>query len=278
MNWFYALNNQQAGPVDDAELVRLVQTGVITGGTLIWHSGLPNWQTYDAVRLAAVTAPATTVPAAVLAPGEAQCSQCGRVFPADEVVRVGAYEVCAECKPVLLQKLRQGALSGDPNASAQPFAGFGIRLGAALLDSIILTPFFVVVYGAYFYYLFGTHFNTLSQPQSTSAILALQSIGIVFTLVLTLLLSTYSAFCVSRWGATPGKRICELRIVRGDGGPLTFWRAFGRHCAKSLPRVVPLLGLVYSLLDYVFIFSDAERRALHDQICDTRVIYDPKKR
>ena len=65
--------------------------------------------------------------------------------------------------------------------------------------------------------------------------------------------------------------------MRGDGGPVTFGRAFGRYCAKAMPRVVPLLGLVYSVLDYVFIFSDAERRALHDQICDTRVIHYPKQ-
>ena len=172
MNWFYALNNQQAGPVDDAELARLVQTGVISGGTLIWHSGLPNWQTYDAVRLAAAPGAAAIVPAAaVLAPGEVQCSQCGRAFPADEVVRVGAYEVCAECKPVLIQKLRQGALSGDANATARPFAGFGIRLGAAILDGVILLPFFVVIYAAYFY-LFVFRYTNLSQPQNTSSIIA----------------------------------------------------------------------------------------------------------
>ncbi len=46
MEWFYALNGQQAGPVTEEDLHRLKQTGVVTPQTLIWKQGMANWQPY----------------------------------------------------------------------------------------------------------------------------------------------------------------------------------------------------------------------------------------
>ena len=117
MNWFYAKDGQQAGPVDDAELDRLVTTGDIADSTLVWHSGLPNWQPYAAVHVGAgvggvATAPAFGTGAVQVGPGQAQCSQCGRVLPADEVVRIDNLDVCAGCKPGFIQRLREGAFTG----------------------------------------------------------------------------------------------------------------------------------------------------------------------
>ena len=271
MNWFYALNNQQTGPVSDDELVRLVQTGVISGQTLIWHSGLANWQTYDAVRAAAGVGAA---PAAVLEPGLTACSQCSRAFPDDEIVRVSGYDTCAACKPVLIEKLRQGLLSGSGSGSARPFAGFGIRLGAAILDGVILIPVFIVVYVGYFF-LFRSSFTPpqANTPPDLHSVLMTQAWGMLFGLGLAVVQGAYSAFCVSRFGGTPGKRICELRVVRGGGGPVTFWRAYARYGAKTLCRLIPLIGI---LIDTMFIWFDPEKRALHDQMCDTRVILDPR--
>ena len=145
------------------------------------------------------------------------------------------------------------------------------RLGAAFLDAIILMPLFLLVYAGYFF-LYGNIFAELANPHNADALRAFQKTAILYGLILTMAQGAYSAFCISRFGGTPGKRICELRVVRGSGAPVTFGRGFGRYCAKQLPRTIPILGLVYLVLDSVFIFSDAERRSLHDQICDTRVI------
>jgi DNA-directed RNA polymerase subunit RPC12/RpoP len=38
------------------------------------------------------------------------CTECGRAFPLDEVVRLGKGYVCAACKPQALQKLREGVV------------------------------------------------------------------------------------------------------------------------------------------------------------------------
>ena len=41
--WYYTLNNQQVGPVDEAEIKKLVEAGSITHGTLVWTNGMANW-------------------------------------------------------------------------------------------------------------------------------------------------------------------------------------------------------------------------------------------
>ena len=43
-NWFYASPNGQTGPVDDETFRQLVATGEIGPDTLVWHSGMADWE------------------------------------------------------------------------------------------------------------------------------------------------------------------------------------------------------------------------------------------
>jgi hypothetical protein len=108
MNWFYAHEGKQLGPVTEEEFQQLRASGVIAAGTLVWREGLANWQ-----PLGELTPPAVQTPTPVPNPGAAAlvCSGCGQTFPADEVVRLGDGFVCAACKPVALQRLREGVAS-----------------------------------------------------------------------------------------------------------------------------------------------------------------------
>ena len=49
MEWYYVEQGQQIGPITDAELARLTMHGKVTSETLVWHSGMPDWQPYEAV-------------------------------------------------------------------------------------------------------------------------------------------------------------------------------------------------------------------------------------
>ncbi len=49
-SWFYASNSEQVGPVEDAELLRLLREGRISGATLVWKDGLPEWVPLAGVR------------------------------------------------------------------------------------------------------------------------------------------------------------------------------------------------------------------------------------
>ena len=54
MAWYYNLNNQQTGPVDEARIKELIAAGQIIRGTLVWQSGMDRWQPASATSLAAL--------------------------------------------------------------------------------------------------------------------------------------------------------------------------------------------------------------------------------
>ncbi len=295
MNWFYALNGQQAGPVDDAELNRLVQVGTIENATLVWYSGMAQWQPYAEARR---TVPALTGAAvgggngparAVVGEGQAQCSQCGTVLLADEIIQVDGLPVCANCKPLLLQRLSEGIPVRSAMQYAPVYAGFWIRVGAAILDGLILIPFYLVL-GICMWLFTDLHNLDFTNVQPSDVVKLTRSM-LPISLVTQCVLACYSAFCLRRFGGTPGKRVCKLRVVRG-GVPrenVSFWRGLGRFAVKMVPRSVPsilLTGLIPSFAvsmlvwvivgaDVIFIGFDDQRRSLHDMICNTRVLVDP---
>jgi len=47
--WYYALNEQQQGPVEEAELKSLFSSGTIKPDTLIWREGMNDWVPYGEV-------------------------------------------------------------------------------------------------------------------------------------------------------------------------------------------------------------------------------------
>ncbi len=286
MNWFYALNGQQAGPVDDEELDRLVQVGTIDPATLVWYSGMAQWQPYaEARRTVPALATAAAPAAVVIGEGQAQCSQCGQVLPADEIVRVDHHEVCALCKTLLLQKLREGIPVRSALANAPVYAGFWIRLGAAILDGLILVPVYIVMGLCMWFF---TDLHNLDFPNlQPGDMTALSRRVLPVSLITQVVLACYSAFCTNRFGGTPGKRICKLRVVHGTARKrVTFLRGLGRFATKMVPRAMPSLLLngllppyaisslvwLIMLADIVFIAFDRQKRSLHDLVCDTRVL------
>jgi uncharacterized RDD family membrane protein YckC len=77
--------------------------------------------------------------------------------------------------------------------------------------------------------------------------------------------ATYEGVFVSRFGATPGKMALELKVVRPDGGPISLGRAIGRYFAKIVSWMILAIG-------FIMAGFDSQKRALHDMICDTRVV------
>ena len=130
MNWFYADNGQQRGPVSEAEFDALVAAGSIQPATLVWREGMEKWLPLAEVRPvgsvsggpppASNASPEGSAPtSASLVVGSLVCSVCGKMFSEDQIIRFGPTIVCAGCKPVFLQRLREGA----PTAAAGTSAG-----------------------------------------------------------------------------------------------------------------------------------------------------------
>ena len=64
MTWHYAAAGTHHGPVDDAQLDRLIAAGIVTGDTLVWHAGLDGWKPLREVRPLAPLAAGGLLPGA----------------------------------------------------------------------------------------------------------------------------------------------------------------------------------------------------------------------
>jgi hypothetical protein len=100
MDWYYAVGADRKGPVNEEEFQRLVQEGVVTAQTLVWHEGMTNWQSHGGA-----TPP--PMPGNAGADGTV-CSGCGRIFPGSDVILLAGGLYCAACKPLALQRLKEG--------------------------------------------------------------------------------------------------------------------------------------------------------------------------
>ncbi|MBI2685159.1 MAG: RDD family protein [Acidobacteria bacterium] len=243
MSWYYAVNGQQAGPVEDAEMQQMAAAGAINASTLVWRAGMDVWAT-----LGSLVAP-------VSVPTE-QCQQCRKPYPVEQTITLAGGPVCGACKPIVLQRIREGLA---PLSTGKPFAGFWIRLVARMIDNTITSiagyifqiPMLIVV--ARMDKQTGPDLSLLA---GTGALAVLLSVGAA---------AYYEAWFLVKKGATPGKMILGLKVVRARGGPMTWGLGLGRYFAHMLSAFTLYIG-------YMMAGWDEEKRALHDRICDTRVM------
>lgn len=111
-NWYYENEGIQLGPFTDEEFNGLVQIGKITSSTHVWHEGLTGWMRFAELN-----------PSAPPQPSSMPCAECGRTFSAAEMIQLQGRYVCAGCKPIAIQRMKEGsqisAESADPNQLLQ---------------------------------------------------------------------------------------------------------------------------------------------------------------
>lgn len=143
-----------------------------------------------------------------------------------------------------------GAASGGPppyttsgpsgqaplNVAALPRAGFGIRMGALLLDIILV----------------GIVTQQLHDHD-----------------VFLVLLAAYGAVMWKLKGSTIGGIICGVQVVRVDGRPIDWPTAVVRALSCFLSLAVVGLGFIWIAIDH-------DRQGWHDKIAGTAVVRSPK--
>lgn len=257
MQWYFAESGQQVGPMEDEAFRGFVNSGRITDETLVWRQGMSSWQPYRTVAHMEMPVAVAAAADGLAASQEARfCSECGRAFAPDDLVAFGASLVCAACKPVFTQRLREGI---RPLSSLR-YGGFWIRFLAILIDGLILevVSLFLVPL------LFGT-FTTPSRldPRNLAPFFVAMGLAAALSFLMRMI---YETAFIGRYGATPGKMVCHLKVVRPDGRPITYLRSWCRFLAKELNTFTLLIG-------FIIAGFDDEKRALHDRICDTRVVH-----
>jgi uncharacterized RDD family membrane protein YckC len=268
MTWYYADGGRQVGPIEESALDDLVRQGVVRDDTLVWREGMAAWQSHASVRGPRMAAPMPAAPVMTATPSPQPaadnrfCSECGRPFPAGELVAIGSATVCAACKPVFMQRMREGGQA----LGVRRYAGFWIRFVARLIDGVILyiaqlivsIPLTLMMGGV------GATLRPGANPAALfSAMAGLLGVTVVINLAIAV---TYEAYFLSTRGATPGKMVLGLKVIRADGSPVSVGLAIGRYFAMMLSWLILAIG-------YIMAGFDDEKRSLHDRICETRVIY-----
>lgn len=148
-------------------------------------------------------------------------------------------------------------------------ASFGQRLGAALIDSLLMTGVILLVVGALF--AAGLAIVTaLGGPDEAAAVLVvLLVLGFVvyFALVLVGPLAYLAVTTASPHGATIGKALVGIEVVDvRNGGRLPRARSWGRAAMYFFASTqVFYLGCLWMLWD-------EQQRTWHDMVVDSHVI------
>jgi uncharacterized RDD family membrane protein YckC len=242
VDWYYENDGVQVGPLTDDEFRRTVLGGKVTSSTRVWNETLRGWTLYGDLQGGSTGAEGRLA---------AICSQCGRQFHEDDMLRYQNAWICGECKPVFFQRLKEaGSVPGT-----YEYGGFWIRFVAKFVDGIILGA----VYGV-----FVIAFMTLTVVLAKDRTLLNLTTIALWLIEMTIAIG-YSIYFVGKYGATPGKMVTGLKIIMADGEPLNYGRATGRFFAEMVSAFACYIG-------YIMAGFDEEKRSLHDRICNTRVV------
>ncbi len=256
MNYHFLRNGERLGPVPGTEILQKELAGELTGETYLWREGLPDWQVLETLRLELEAgASGKEDEAGVLT---VACPHCQREVARSSLILVaGQPACCALCKDEYVQRQVEGLPLTAAGAQPWEYAGFWIRVGAYLIDAVVINVVTFVISFA-----FGMLIPAVGPDAALGLTLVLQAISLGLT-------AGYFIYFhgSARHQATLGKKAVGIRVICADGQDVSFARALGRYFASFLSAII--LGIGYIMAGF-----DDEKRTLHDHICSTRVIYD----
>jgi len=228
-------SNVPHGPFTRAEIAQKLAAGEITPESLAFVEGLTQWTPLRDVlaRVDAMPSPHAPIETGFgMEPGTA---------PA---VAAPAYLYAASMAP----------------PSHFVYAGFWLRVGAILIDGLILSPLAVISFAL----------NAMVRAaDSTSTELILSLVSLAYSLLLLVVRWLYFALQESSGHqATVGKRVVGIYVTNRQGQRITFGRATGRYFAKIISTLTLCIG-------FMMAGWTERKQALHDLIADTLVVRKP---
>lgn len=243
MTWYYARGGQRFGPVEHSELQRLAAAGQLTASDLVWRSGLPDWRPAGQTQeLAPMFQP---VPPAPSVPPPPQYTPPPQHTPPPAPYGTPPYGAVPQPAP---------GYGATPYPTGLPqYASFGARLGAFLIDQLIL-----LVVGFVFGFVVGLAIAGSGGDVEEATVL-IQLMGAVIGWLYYALQESSSQM------GTVGKRALGLRVTDLSGQRIGFGRATGRHFGKILSALALLLG-------FILMISDPRRQTWHDKMAGCLVM------
>jgi len=151
------------------------------------------------------------------------------------------------------------------------YSGFGRRFLAGLVDGLLMFILGFVVQSSLgldpFQVFRAESLEQLNKINQSSNNLLLTLIGFVLTVVY------YLIFWVHYEGATPGKKLLAIKIVRDNGEKINYPHAFIRYLASFISA----LSIFIFGLGYLWMIWDKRKQTWHDKIAGTIVVKTDKK-
>jgi len=249
--WHYAdAKHQQHGPVDSNTLVEKLKSQEINRDTLVWREGLAEWKPLKTIETELPTAPQAK--AAPANPGAYSHSNYGSGAASS------ASASSASSSPYAAPASQVAARTYSPVSGGEVVqAGFWRRFAAIMVDGLLigvvnqLISFCILMVGGI---IFGS---------SDGGAIAVSLFN--FLVMVSFTAIYYAWFHASVGGATPGKLLVGIKVVRPDGEKISFLRGIGRHFATWLSGIILCLGYIMAA------FTD-NKQALHDMLADTWVV------
>lgn len=241
MSWFYIDESitdgeRRQGPYTLDEIFALVQEKKITDETLVWHSGEENWK------------------------------------PWKDTLEAKTHASREEALQDAIEQLLKQSQNG------KHYAGFFVRLVAYIIDNAIVGLFggIVLFVMSQMQYLDleavqGLATEWFNNPTSADAINNLFNAQGMwdFMLFCSVFQAIYFIFFNGKFSASPGKMLLKIRIETAQGEKLTW----GLSCLHYMGSIFTQFTLTLYGLGYLIVCIDPKRRALHDWIARTRVVY-----
>ena len=254
MDWYYAIDNQQAGPVSAKRLVELSRDGTLSGETLVWKTGLGNWTAFDVLSDDVYTeAEAEVDPLGEPGAEDSQsivdtapCAFSGRIMPVSEMLPYGRQWIAPEFKDVFVQKVLEagGAAVSEINEYGLQFVGFWWRTLGEIINVFILLIPLAILTGVFM--LLGLSFDETADPGAAASIL----MGLFFLLAMVLMIvlpGFYYTWMIGKYQATIGHMAIGSKVVNPDGTQFGFGKSFARFLCHSM-----LNGTISNVVSYGF--------------------------
>ena len=142
-------------------------------------------------------------------------------------------------------------LGKKPEDFALEHAGFWIRLGACIIDALILVLIPYIIY------------RMFAACMTFPAI----SIHTIVFISWFIELAYFTGFWIWR-GQTPGKMVLGIKVIRTDSSDITFAYALLRYLGYIISTMTIFIG-------FIWIAFDSHKQGLHDKIADTYVVKLP---
>lgn len=146
------------------------------------------------------------------------------------------------------------------------YASFGRRLGAYLLDGMILSFTVSALAATGLFSLFGLEIDLSKLSDPAYSIMENKGYLLV-TFIIGLLY--YTILQSSKWQATVGKKIVGIKVVTLEGERISYFTALVRHLVMFFLSSLFYIGFIMALFT-------KKKQALHDKLAKTLVVKENK--